>query len=46
LARAQLATVIGYVRNQREHHGAGRLIAIYERCTEEDDGVVIARDDE
>ena len=36
-----LAQAIAYVRNQREHHGAGRPMAIYERCTDEDDGVVV-----
>ncbi len=37
-----LATVIAYVRNQREHHQCGRAIALYERCTEEDDGAAAA----
>ena len=36
-----LASVIAYVRNQREHHRTGTTIAVYERCTDEEDGVVI-----
>ena len=40
-----LASVISYVRNQREHHRSGRTIAIYERCTEEGNGVVLAADE-
>ena len=42
LGERSLSTIIAYVRNQREHHGAGRPVAIYERCTEEDDGVALA----
>jgi REP element-mobilizing transposase RayT len=41
-----LATVIAYARNQREHHrSGGSLVAVYERCTEEEDGVVIAAEE-
>ena len=36
-------TVITYVRNQRQHHTAGRLVAIYERSAEEEDGVLVGR---
>jgi putative transposase len=37
-----LAAVIAYVRNQREHHAVGgSAVAIYECCTEEDDGVIV-----
>jgi putative transposase len=36
-----LTTVIAYVRHQREHHRMGRVVALYERCMEEDDGVIL-----
>jgi len=41
IGERSLASVMAYVRSQGEHHGAGRPIAIYERCTEEDDGLVV-----
>jgi REP element-mobilizing transposase RayT len=46
LGERSLETVIAYVRNQREHHRTGRsLVAVYERCTEEEDGVGIAAEE-
>ena len=42
LGARSLATVIAYVRNQRAHHDMARVVALYERCTEEDDGVIIS----
>jgi REP element-mobilizing transposase RayT len=41
LGPRSVATAITYVRNQREHHGTGRIVALYERCTENDDGVIV-----
>ena len=46
LGGRSLPTVIAYVRNQRQHHAGGRPIAIYERSTEEEDGVLIGPGDE
>src|ERR1700687_1259506 len=39
LGGRSLETVIAYVRNQPGPHRTGRAVALYERCTEEDDGV-------
>jgi REP element-mobilizing transposase RayT len=44
LGERSLETVIAYVRNQPEHHGRGRAVALYERCTDEDDGVRLTSD--
>jgi len=46
LGARSLATVITYVRNQREHHQRNTLVALYERCTETDDGVVVTAERE
>jgi REP element-mobilizing transposase RayT len=44
LGERSLERVIAYARNQREHHRTGRAVALYERCTEEDDGVRLISD--
>ena len=44
LGGRSLATLITYVRNQREHHGTENVVPLYERCTEDDDGVVLVSD--
>ena len=41
IGERSLPTVIAYVNNQKDHHRADRVIAIYERMAEEDDGVII-----
>ena len=33
-SKQELETVVGYIRGQKEHHGANRLIASMDRCEE------------
>jgi REP element-mobilizing transposase RayT len=37
IGERSLSTVIAYATNQKEHHRAGSVIAVYERATDEDD---------
>jgi putative transposase len=41
IGERSLASVVAYAANQKDHHQQRTTIAIYERYTEEDDGVAV-----
>lgn len=45
IGERSLETVMKYAARQKEHHGGGKLIAVYERIDEEDDRKDIVTDD-
>lgn len=46
LGQRSLRPAVAYANNQIEHHRAGTTVAFYERCSEVEEGVAQAADDE